>query len=178
MNKFTEVFLTESKKPSRVFKAPVKTILPKDGVSIFLAGSIEMGKAEDWQTKVTKLLTSHYENIYIFNPRRDDWSSDWKQEIENKQFNEQVTWELSHIESSTIMLVHFDPKTQSPITLAELGIACGKFPDKVIVSCPEGFFRKGNVDIICHRYGVTQIESLDDELIEAVAKKSNKLKEK
>ena len=130
MTKFNDIFLTEAKKDSRVFKAVDKTTVPSDGVSVFLAGSIEMGKAEDWQTKVTKSLTKEFSNVYIFNPRRDDWDSSWKQEIGDKKFNEQVTWELSHIEESTVMLVYFDPKTQSPITLAELGVACGKFPSK------------------------------------------------
>lgn len=177
-NKFTEMFLTEKKADSlnRVFKAPDKVTIPTDGVSVFLAGSIEMGKAEDWQTKATKLLTKAYSNVYITNPRRDDSDSSWKQTIEDKQFNQQVTWELTNIEDSTIMLVYFDAATQSPITLAELGLACGKFPDKMIVCCPDKFFRKGNVDIMCHRYGVTQIDSLD-ELVKAVAKKSTKLKE-
>jgi hypothetical protein len=103
-------------------------------------------------------------------------NSSWKQTIEDKQFNEQVTWELTNIENSDAMLVYFDKDTQSPITLAELGLACGKFPDKVIVCCPEGFFRKGNVDILCHRYGVEQIKSLK-ELPDVLKKKFKKLKE-
>lgn len=42
--------------------------------SVFLAGSIEMGAAEDWQDKLTKLL-NHPNIDYILNPRRDDWDS-------------------------------------------------------------------------------------------------------
>jgi hypothetical protein len=174
MSKFSEVFLTESKKEDRVFLAPEKVKKSANELTIFLAGSIEMGKAEDWQTKVTKMLTKEFDNIIIVNPRRKDWDSSWEQTIKNKQFNEQVTWELSNIEASDIMLVYFDAKTQSPITLAELGYACAKFPSKVVVCCPEGFFRKGNVDIMCHRYGVKQIESLD-ELIDTLKSKFKKL---
>lgn len=31
---------------------------------------------------------------------------------------------------------------------------------KVIVCCPDGFWRKGNVDIVCDRYGVDQVPTL------------------
>ena len=45
-------------------KAPNKF---KDKIYVFLAGSIEMGKAEDWQKKVCREL-SEFENIVILNP--------------------------------------------------------------------------------------------------------------
>lgn len=73
-------------------------------------------------------------------------------------------------------MVYFAPNSKSPITLAELGIACGKFPQKVIVCCPQMFYRKGNVDIICHRYGVKQIATLD-ELPNVLIEMNKKLKE-
>jgi hypothetical protein len=38
---------------------------------------------------------------------------------------------------------------------------------KLIVLCPEGFWRKGNVDIVCEKYGVKQVESFE-ELIKAI----------
>ena len=60
--------------------------------SIFLAGSIEMGKAEDWQAYIGNNLFSH--DIIILNPRREHWDSSWKQSIDNPVFKEQVDWEL------------------------------------------------------------------------------------
>jgi hypothetical protein len=39
-----------------VFKAPEKYIAYADYTKIFLAGSIEMGKAVDWQTELTNKL--------------------------------------------------------------------------------------------------------------------------
>lgn len=169
MQKFTDIFLTEStltsapKENKRVFKAPEDVLIPRNNsVTVFLAGSIEMGKAKDWQTEVTDDLLKTYSNIFICNPRRDDWDSSWEQKIENKQFNEQVTWELSNIERCDHVIVYFDENTQSPITLAELGLICGKFPEKAVVLCPEKFFRKGNVDILCERYGIDQVENIED----------------
>ena len=42
---------------------------------LFLAGSIEMGKAETWQTKVEEeLITTSWT---ILNPRRDTWDHCW-----------------------------------------------------------------------------------------------------
>lgn len=34
--------------------------------------------------------------------------------------------------------------------------------DNVVVCCPEGFFRKGNVDIFCEFSGINMVDSLDD----------------
>lgn len=125
---------------------PINRINLNNKVSVFLAGSIEQGKAENWQDRVVRELTDW--NVILLNPRRDDWDSSWEEKIENTQFNNQVTWELEHIEASTFMVIYFDPKTKSPITLLELGISAKIKPDKLIVCCPEGFWRKGNVDII------------------------------
>ncbi len=100
---------------------------------------------------------------YVFyNPRRDDWDSSWEQKIENKQFREQVEWELNALEKAETIVLYFDPNTMSPISLLELGIWAGKRPEKLEVVCPEGFWRKGNVDIVCKKYGIRQHDSFDD----------------
>lgn len=124
---------------------------------IFLAGSIEMGKAENWQTRVTEALKNY--DVTILNPRRDDWDSSWTQTIEDPKFREQVEWELQALEDATEILMYFDPTTKSPISLLELGLFAKT--GKLIVCCPEGFWRKGNVDIVCKRYGVMQVDNLN-----------------
>jgi hypothetical protein len=133
----------------REIKAPEKwNKNDKDEKIVFLAGSIEMGKAEPWQQQVVNTLKD--ENVLILNPRRDDWDSSWVQKIENAQFREQVEWELDGQERADLVLLYFDPTTKSPITLLELG----RFFNKTFVCCPEGFWRKGNVDVFCKRYQV------------------------
>jgi len=144
-------------------QAPNK--LENDGrVKVFLAGSIGLpdsgGKAEDWQKMIIKELSDY--PIQFLNPRRDDWDSSWKQTIEDKQFNEQVTWELSSLEASQFIIMYFDPNTKSPISLLELGIHACCNPERLIVLCPEGFWRKGNVDIVCKKYGVKQVKDFDE----------------
>jgi hypothetical protein len=127
--------------------------------NVFMAGSIEMGKADNWQTRFAAAVADM--DITLVNPRRDDWDSSWKQEIGDPQFSEQVNWELDNIAKAAYVVFYFDPNTMSPITLMELGIASGD-PAGVIVCCPHGFWRKGNVDIVCQRAGIPVVHSLDE----------------
>ena len=118
---------------------------------VFLAGSIEMDKAENWQEKLGNKLRQ-IERLTILNPRRKNWDSNWEQKITNAKFKEQVDWELDGIDTCDTVIFYFDPNTKSPITLMELGIVSAASEDKnVIVCCPEGFWRKGNVDILVSR---------------------------
>jgi len=137
----------------------IATYKPTDGdpnfvrVSIFLAGSIEMGTAEDWQTTLTDSFKDlNLEDVAFFNPRRDDWDSTWEQDQTNPQFNYQVNWELTHLMKSDIIFMYFSPLTKSPISLLELGLFANS--KKMIVCCPKSFWRKGNVDIVCTRFGI------------------------
>lgn len=133
--------------------------------SIFLAGSIEMGKAIDWQSAVTNALT--HLPITILNPRRDDWDSSWEQDIANAQFKEQVDWEMDHLNDADVIALFLQPGTMSPISLMELGMHAHE--GKLVVCCPQGYWRRGNVQIVCHRYGIPLVES-SEELIEKVTK--------
>jgi len=139
----------------------MKIIKPPNNIisssrSVFLAGSIEMGKAINWQSEMENLLSGIPGVIY--NPRRDDWDSTWVQSINSPQFFEQVTWELTALESASVIALYFAAGTKSPISLLELGLFART--GKVIVCCPEGFWRKGNVDIVCARYNISQANNI------------------
>ena len=158
----------------RVYKAPETLPFMADGLpfdqtgtllnkSVFLAGSIEMGKAPDWQSIVTPDLLAL--GWSVFNPRRDDWDSSWVQSIHNVQFREQVEWELDAMDIAERVLMYFAPGTQSPITLLELGLMASENPVQepfLWVVCPEGFWRRGNVEIVCARHGVPFFDNLLD----------------
>jgi len=140
-------------------KAPNNPI--RSGVyrsNIFLAGSIEQGTAENWQERLVNELKDE-RHVIVFNPRRDNWDPDLPQTIDNETFNEQVTWELFNLEKATCIPMYFQPGTKSPITLLELGLFARS--GKLIVCCPEGFWRKGNVDILCRDYEIRQVNNLD-----------------
>lgn len=142
----------------KVIKPPQEFGLTIEGPSVFLAGSIEMGKAIDWQTQIANTLADT--KYTVFNPRRDDWDSSWEQKKTNPQFREQVLWELNALATVDYVVMYFDPNTKSPISLLELGIH--KDNPGLIVCCPEGFWRKGNVDIVCDYYEINQTDSLED----------------
>jgi hypothetical protein len=97
-------------------------------------------------------------DVTIFNPRRDDWDSSWTQEQSNPQFNHQVNWELNKLERCDVIFMYLSPETQSPISLLELGRYSTY--GKMIVCCPKGFWRKGNVDILCTRENIPLFEDL------------------
>ena len=136
---------------------PPNDLSTNDGLKIFLAGSIEMGKAEDWQNKIVKTLED--KKGTIFNPRRDNWDSSWKQSKDNPDFRQQVEWELEALSKSDYILMYFDPNTKSPISLLEMGLYARS--GKLLVICPDSFWRKGNVDIVCEKYNVRQFPSIE-----------------
>jgi len=129
--------------------------------SVFLAGSIEMGKAERWQDKFADDL-SDMDDVVLLNPRRKGWNASWEQSIDCPEFRGQVDWELDALEAVDLIVMYFQPNTKSPISLLEFGLHAAKTPDKIIVCCPDGFWRKGNVDITCAKYGVTQVDNISE----------------
>lgn len=139
-------------------QAPNQLKLKHNFTSIFLAGSIEMGKAEEWQKEIVESVP---DKAYIFfNPRRDDWDSTWTQKKSDKNFRQQVEWELEALEVADYIVMYFDPETQSPISMLELGLHARE--KKLIVICPEGFWKKGNIDITCEYYKIIQLDSLEE----------------
>lgn len=130
---------------------------------VFLAGSISGNTASNWQLEVIDQLSE--QKVTLLNPRRDSWDASWKEDITNPEFKKQVTWELNALEQSDLIIMYFDPKTQAPISLLELGLYAQS--GKLIVCCPEGFWKKGNVDIVCETYHIPQVATLDN-LIEKV----------
>ena len=55
--------------------------------------------------------------------------------------------------------------SKSPITLLELGL---HKDDNIIVCCPEGFYRKGNVDIVCKKYNIKTCKTLNELVIQII----------
>ena len=147
----------------KIITAP--DLLMLQSPSIFLAGSIEQDKADRWQDQVIEQLKDS--SVTILNPRRAKWDASLEQSIDNKHFTEQVNWELDALEMADVILLYFDPKTQSPISLLELGLFAKS--KKLMVCCPDGFWRKGNVDVVCQRYGISQFENLEEMVREVMS---------
>lgn len=151
-----------------ILKPPHNLNAIQNKFSVFLAGSIEMGIAENWQQKIEKALET-INDICILNPRRDDWDASWKQSIENARFNEQVNWELDGLEKANMIVFYFSPETKSPVSMLELGLFART--EKLVVCCPDGFWRKGNIDVVCKKYNIKQVNNLEEIVIKIKNKK-------
>lgn len=46
------------------------------------------------------------------------------------------------------------------MSLLELGL-CARVPGKAIVVCPEGYWKRGNVQIVCERFGVEMVDGVE-----------------
>jgi len=132
--------------------------------SVFLAGTIDMGNSIDWQKEIEPPLLKLGYNI--FNPRRSDWNVNWEQSIWCPEFVEQVDWELNALEQADYIIMRFEPNSISPISLLELG----KFGHKMLVCCPKGYWRKGNIDIFCIRYAIPVFNTMEEIINELLLK--------
>ena len=160
-------FAQDSK--ATLIKSPNDIPIDDNRLKIFLGGSIDMGKSEDWQAKLEKQLSGY--NVIVLNPRRDDWNKEWKPISTDPNFRKQVEWELSALETSDIIVMYFAPGSQSPISLMEFGLYAKT--NKLLVLCPDGFWRKGNVDIVAEKYNISMINSFDELMMELKNRAAN-----
>jgi hypothetical protein len=126
--------------------------------SVILYGAIHSDPNNDWQTRLTALLSDL--PIAILNPRRDDWDSSWIEDISFAPFKEQVEWEMDHARIADVIVFYFAGEAKQPITLLELGLYAGT--GKAIVCCPEGFWKRGNVQMVCERYNIDLVDSVEE----------------
>lgn len=134
-----------------------------DGQRVFLSGSISEINGELWQKSIATALSSFA--VTILDPYRPDWNSSWKEDISFAPFKEQVEWELDMQEKADVIALYFGPEAKAPISLLELGLFARS--KKTVAACPDGFWRKGNVQVVCARFGIELVDNLD-ELIQSV----------
>jgi hypothetical protein len=126
--------------------------------AVILYGSVLSDPDKDWQTSLSSWLSDL--PIDILNPRRDDWDSSWVEDISFPKFKEQVDWEMDHATIADVIVFNFVPGSLSPISLLELGMHAGT--GKVVVCCPEGFYKRGNVQMVCLRYGIDMFDTPEE----------------
>jgi hypothetical protein len=63
-------------------------------------------------------------------------------------------------DQADIVVVYFHPATQAPISLLELGL-CARVPGKAIVACPEGYWKRGNAQIVCKKFGIEVVDDVN-----------------
>ena len=74
-----------------------------------------------------------------------------------------------------MIIYNFDPNTQAAITLLELGLWVRS--GKCVVCCPEGYWKRGYVQMICRRWEIEIVAGLD-ELVQRVVTRLEDLGDK
>jgi hypothetical protein len=146
--------MSRSSSQAVVHKPPLRPDVKR--TSVILYGGMQPEPA--WQTSLAASLSDL--PIDILDPRRDNWDSTWKEDISFPKFREQVEWEIDHAEVADVIVFYFPPRALTPVALLELGLHAGT--GKAIVCCPVGFYKRGNVQIVCLKYGIDLLDSLDD----------------
>ncbi|OPZ66000.1 MAG: hypothetical protein BWY85_00167 [Firmicutes bacterium ADurb.Bin506] len=124
---------------------------------LFLAGAIDMGAAEDWQSKAVKALAGFYGTV--FNPRRPDWDATWNQTKCDPRMMDQINWELEMLDAVDLIMLWIPGTAKAPIALMELGLHARS--GKLIVGCEEAFYRYENVRVTCYRHQVPLYHGLE-----------------
>ncbi|KAI0204576.1 hypothetical protein F4808DRAFT_414143 [Astrocystis sublimbata] len=155
-----------STQKSQVIHAPSED--PARGVkSVFLAGTTTAVGNIDWREKLSVALEGY--PITIFNPNRPDWDNTWREDIAFGPYREQVLWELDKQEKADLVVVYFHPATVAPVSLLEFGLSA-RIPGKVVAIAPQGYAKRGNVQLVCQKYDIDFLEDIDN-LGETIIKK-------
>ncbi|KAL9476229.1 hypothetical protein ACSS6W_006070 [Trichoderma asperelloides] len=142
----------------------------KSRKSVFLAGPTNPTGEADWRETLTTALIEL--PIVIYNPKRHDWDSTWKEDFSDSRWAEQVEWELGMQDKADVVVVFFHKATPAPISLLELGLCVRS--GKAIVCAQDGYSKRGNVEAVCRRYGAKFMASEED-LKDAVTERLKEL---
>jgi hypothetical protein len=154
------LYMTDKPQPHAEFIhcGPLDDMDVNDRPRIFLGGSIEMGKAPDWQAAFADKIASL--SIAAFNPRRMEWDLNWEQDIKDGNLRHQMDWEMKNLDNADVIILYFHPGTVSPVSLMELGRYSQS--GRLIVCCPEGYHRRGNVQHLCKKDSVHLRDDFDE----------------
>lgn len=134
-------------------QAPSDLVPNPDEITIFLAGSIEMGKAKPWHDAVASQIARRTtQPIAFYNPRRvEDFTPDME--------DEQILWEQERLSTCDYIFMHLQGDTKSPISLLEFGefIRSGK----LFIDVPKDFYRYKNILLTAEQAGCAKRVSND-----------------
>lgn len=118
----------------------------------FLAGSIDFTLKDSWREKVIKEMG---ELVHFFDPTRTDHD-----ELNDSQMKAHINWELDAMILADKILLNFLSDFKSPISLVELGLYVKS--SKLIVVCPDQFYQKRYVEMLCKKYKTPFFNSLNE----------------
>jgi hypothetical protein len=135
--------------------------------SVFLAGSIDNGRAVQWQLfAITRLADLP---IRIMNPRRAAWYGDLHQF--SPEMCVQIQWELRYLRQTDLVFFNFEYNSEAPITLLEFGIIAALAPQRAVVVCSKSFWRATNVWETCEAFGIPMPYQVLDQGLDQVRKR-------
>lgn len=138
-------------------QAPQYAVWPTSLPSVFVGGTIDNGKARNWQRDLVSSLRDRCPSVVCLNPRRDEW--------DGGDGARQVAWEMYMQRRSDYKVYWFEPKYLSPVTLA--GVAM--FGDKrTVVGCSADYAYRENLLKFQEVRGFKMVETWD-EFVEAAA---------
>ncbi|ROW05252.1 hypothetical protein VSDG_00290 [Cytospora chrysosperma] len=166
----------------------IQTITPNDKdqtpryptTSIFLAGTTEFAT---WRGTFLAVLEGlylageanppPYPSTTVYDPFQPNWTGDWREDLGDGRFRAQVEWELERQDGAAVVAFFLDERSRSPVSLLELGL-CAR-SGKAVVGCERGYWKRGNVQAVCQRYGVPMADDLNG-LVTLVADKLKGMK--
>ncbi len=63
------------------------------------------------------------------------------------------------MENADVIAIYYGPHANAPISLMELGLFAKS--KKCVVACPNGYWKRGNVQIVCAKYGIEIVDGVD-----------------
>ncbi|KAF2447116.1 hypothetical protein P171DRAFT_430053 [Karstenula rhodostoma CBS 690.94] len=128
--------------------------------SLILFGTIESSSTENWATHLSTSLLDL--PIQILSPRRDDWDASWVESPAFAPFHEEVEWEMFHPAHVGLIVICFKAGSLCPVSLLELGMYAALHAGKTVVCCEEGFWKRGNVEMVCAQFGVVCVGTVGE----------------
>ncbi|HEX7653547.1 MAG TPA: nucleoside 2-deoxyribosyltransferase domain-containing protein [Verrucomicrobiae bacterium] len=139
---------------SRILQAPepIPAGLPRPVV--FLAGSIDDGQAQNWQTAFGESFAA--DSLVLLNPRRSVWPG----VTEPVALQQQIDWELHGLERADVIAMYITAESKAPVSLLEFGLWARS--GKLVVACEPGYWRRENLAATCARYHVPLVTNLTE----------------
>lgn len=126
--------------------------------SVFLAGPTEINWRTPFLATLRGLFAAGASNTTVYDPFQPRWDSSWREDLGDDRFRAQVAWELERQERATVVAVFFHGDSKAPVSLLELGL-CAR-SGKAVVGCEPAYWKRGNVQAVCQRYGVPMADDL------------------
>ncbi|KAK8045435.1 hypothetical protein PG993_005459 [Apiospora rasikravindrae] len=165
---------------AQVVQAPAPDPASIHPRTIFLAGTTTATNdgSGDWRDALCTALSAH--PITFYNPLRSDWDASWRNDAVCAPFREQTQWELDRQTRADLVVVYLGPHTDAPVSLLELGLVAGlaaaatattngdqengkkKVTKQVLVCAHEGYKKRGNVQLLCQKFGIEMVDTTAD----------------